>query len=92
MKAKQGMFAMWMGMLQKFGGAFEPVKSDPETKREKVWLPRFRAMLRAPQPHIYRTEHGSLIRNRPKRDKSISARQWKKRVKRERRERVIAEV
>lgn len=87
-----GLIGIFADMLASFGASFVPVKSEPKTKEQKG-----RAMHRAAQKEDRKPRRrgigdgyvwerwGQLRRNKPKRDRSISARQWKKRTKAARR-------
>ena len=90
---KRGMLGAFIAMLGSLGGSFEPVETkDGERKarsgrRAASWA---RWLDVADSDDYRRDSRGIIIRISPKRDKSISARQWKKRVKQQRREAKVA--
>jgi hypothetical protein len=80
---RMNLFSVFMSMLKSVGGTFEPYKAE----RPESGDPR-----EPKEPRKYRliedgryVGSGTIRRAIPKRDKSISARQWKKRVKAQRR-------
>lgn len=84
----RSMFSVYMDMLASMGGSFKAFVSESreEPKPEREWAAK--KILRSASPlsdrrHI-RDSRGVVRRRVPKRDKSISARQWKKRVKADR--------
>jgi hypothetical protein len=85
--ARSGLFAAFMGALASMGGSFEPV----ETKRSEKVHTGSPARLGSPRPLSAKQYHvhangRTILRNTPKRDKSMSARQWRRQVKATRRE------
>lgn len=81
------MFSVFMSMLASLGGSFTPFvaeeRSNPKDKPVRDWNHRLR--IRPLTAEKYTMTGGVVRRISPKRDRSISARQWKKQVKAERR-------
>ena len=78
-----GLFA---GILAAFGASL-PIIDTATDRRDHTDGRKSRTGNRrlASEDDYQRTDRGYLMRTKPKRDKSISARQWKKRVKAQRR-------
>jgi len=78
------LFSVFMSMLREVGGEFkafkdeEPRKVHESEEREREWGSRLREVS---AEEYLRDTHGQIRRLTPKRDKSISARQWKKQAK-----------
>jgi hypothetical protein len=78
------MFSVFMGMLTGMGGSYTTFVPEPrkEPKPEREWAATSGVRVSSlSDRHHTRDSRGVVTRNVPKRDKSISARQWKKQVK-----------
>lgn len=78
MRNRGNLFAVFASMLGAFGGSIELIHDDPKQpnpRRQSRFARHARGMSMA---GYHFDSHGSLRRNTPKRDKSISARQWRK--------------
>jgi hypothetical protein len=93
MKRASSMLDVFAEMIAGLGGFFSPVAlevtAEEQAKREARRKARFmgdRSVIPLPEKKYYRDGHGSMRRRWPKRDKSVSARQARKRTKARRRE------
>lgn len=83
---KQNMVQSFIDMLGSLGGKFDLGKTTEDAPKKEHSDGRFKGGRRPLNRKSYRTAgRGYLMRLYPKRDKSISARQWKKQVKARRR-------
>lgn len=86
MKPRQSMLGVFAALLSSLGGSMPIIAPDPNRKRHtdgKGFGPNARALN---SKNYWFDAHGSARRRIAKRDHSISARQWKKRLKGARRE------
>jgi hypothetical protein len=73
----------FMAMLRSLGGSFQAATKDDAPKKEHD--PKPTMPLRLAVKHYHTAKRGYLVRDTPKRDKSMSARQWKRQRSLERR-------
>lgn len=83
---KQNMVQSFIDMLGSLGGKFDLGKTAEDVPKKEHTDGRFKHGRHPLNGKNYFTAgRGYLMRRQPKRDKSISARQWKKQVKAQRR-------
>ena len=70
------MIGVFLGMLQSLGGSFQRFEAKSAEPKKTGRFARHAGPLRMDGYYVDR--HGSLRRRQPKRDKSMSARQWRK--------------